>query len=181
MAKKTVGRAVLPAEVVETRIFVLRGHRVILDRDLAELYGVETRAVNQAAKRNTDRFPADFMFQLTAEEAEALLRLRSQSVILKRGHHLKYLPHVFTEHGAVMLANLLKSQIAIQASIQLVRAFVHLRRMLAANEDFAQKLEAIERRIDRHDAEMQSILDTLDAMLQPPDEPERRRQIGFVP
>lgn len=87
MANKTDGRAVLPAEVVETRIFVLRGHRVILDRDLAELYGVETRAVNQAAKRNTDRFPADFMFQLTPEEAEALLRLRSQSVILKRGQH----------------------------------------------------------------------------------------------
>jgi hypothetical protein len=181
MAKKTDGRVVLPAEVVETRIFVLRGHRVILDRDLAELYGVETRAVNQAAKRNADRLPADFMFQLAAEEAGAVLRLRSQSVILKRGQHLKYLPHVFTEHGAVMLANLLKSPIAIQASIQVVRAFVHLRRMLAANEDFAQKLEAIERRIDRHDAELQSILDTLDAMLQPPDPPERRLQIGFVP
>jgi hypothetical protein len=181
MAKKTDGRAVLPAEVVETRIFVLRGHRVILDRDLAELYGVETRAVNQAAKRNADRFPADFMFQLAPEEAEAVLRLRSQSVILKRGQHLKYLPHVFTEHGAVMMANLLKSSIAIQASIQVVRAFVHLRRLLAANEDFAQKLEAIERRIDRHDAELQSILDTLDAMLQPPETPERRLQIGFVP
>jgi hypothetical protein len=181
MAKKTDSPAVLPAEVVETRIFVLRGHRVILDRDLAELYGVETRAVNQAAKRNADRFPADFMFQLTAEEAEALLRLRSQSVILKRGQHLKYLPHVFTEHGAVMLANLLKSPIAIQASIQVVRAFVRLRRMLAAHEDLAHRLDTIERRIDRHDAEVQSILDTLDAMLQPPEVPDRRLQIGFVP
>jgi hypothetical protein len=159
MAKRTDDCAVLPAELIETRIYVLRGHRVILDRDLAELYGVETRMVNQAAKRNADRLPADFMFQLTGEEAEEVIALRSQSVILKRGQHLKYLPHVFTEHGAVMLANLLKSPRAIQASIQVVRAFVRLRRMLAANEELSYKLEAIERRIERHDAELQSILD----------------------
>ena len=99
MAKKTDSRAVLPVEVVETRIFVLRGHRVILDRDLAELYDVETRAVNQAAKRNADRLPADFMFQLTAEESQAVLRSRSQSVILKRGQNICNLLLNHPNHG----------------------------------------------------------------------------------
>ena len=92
MAKRALVRAVLPAQVIETKIHMLRGQRVMLDRDLAELYGVETRLINQAVKRNADRFPADFMFQLTAEEAEATLALRSQNVILKRGQHLKYMP-----------------------------------------------------------------------------------------
>jgi hypothetical protein len=102
-------------------------------------------------------------------------------VILKRGQHIKYLPHAFTEHGAVMLANLLKSPVAIQASIQVVRAFVHLRRTLAANEDFARKLETIERTLDRHDVQLNSILSTLDSLFAPEDEPGPQRPIGFVP
>ncbi|HZU24641.1 MAG TPA: ORF6N domain-containing protein [Bryobacteraceae bacterium] len=181
MAKRALVRAVLPAQVIETKIHMLRGQRVMLDRDLAELYGVETRLINQAVKRNADRFPADFMFQLTAEEAEATLALRSQNVILKRGQHLKYMPHAFTEHGAVMLANLLRSPVAIQASIQVVRAFVHMRRMLAANEDFARKLEHIERTLDHHDSQLNSILSTLDDLFAPADEPPQPRPIGFVP
>jgi hypothetical protein len=102
-------------------------------------------------------------------------------VILKRGQHLKYLPHAFTEHGAVMLANLLKSRTAIQASIQVVRAFVHFRRMLAANEDLVHHLESIERRIDHHDTQLQSIMDTLDALLAPSEPVPPTRPIGFVP
>ena len=132
MAKK-LRNALIPVEVITGKIFILRGHRVMLDRDLAKLYRVETRAVNQAVKRNQDRFPEDFMFQVTSEEAEAVLSSRSQIVILKRGENIKYLPYVFTEHGVVMLANVLKSAVAIRASIQVVRAFVHLRRLLATN------------------------------------------------
>ena len=124
MAKKPE-HALIPLEVIEGKIFVLRGHRVMLDRDLAELYGVETRALNQAVKRNRARFPDDFMFRLTAAETKTALSLRSQIVTLKRGRHIKYLPYVFTEHGAVMLANVLKSAVAVRASIQVVRAFVH--------------------------------------------------------
>lgn len=180
MAKQNPGRTLMPVEVIESRIFVLRGHRVMLDRDLAELFGVETRVVNQAAKRNEDRFPPDFMFRLTGEEVEAL-GLRSQFVILKRGRHLKYLPHAFTEHGTVMLANVLKSPVAIRASIQVVRAFVHLRRMLAQNEDFAQRIDAIEQAVGRHDAELESILNTLNSLVDPPDSAGPRRPIGFVP
>jgi hypothetical protein len=116
----------IPLEAIESRIFVLRGHRVMLDRDLAELYGVQTKALNQAVKRNSDRFPEDFMFKLTMEEAALSLASRSQIVTLNRGQNVKYAPHVFTEQRAVMLANVLKSPVAIRASIQVVRAFVRL-------------------------------------------------------
>ena len=114
-------RGLIPLEAIEGKIFVLRGHRVMLDRDLAVLYGVETRALNQAVKRNQDRFPEDFMFRLSSDEARAVLLSRSHAVILKRGQNIKYVPYVFTEHGAVMLANVLKSPVAIRASIQVVR------------------------------------------------------------
>jgi len=117
----------------------------MLDRDLAELFGVETRALNQAVSRNGDRFPDDFMFQLTLDEGKAVLLSRSQIVTLKRGSNLKYRPYAFTEHGTVMLANILRSSVAVRASIQVVRAFVHLRQMLAANQDLARKVEALER------------------------------------
>jgi hypothetical protein len=133
-------RALIPIEAIEGKIFVLRGHRVMLGRDLAELYGVETRVLNQAVSRNGDRFPDDFMFHLTLEEGKAVLLSRSQFVTLKRGQNIKYRPHVFTEHGAVMLANVLKSPVAVRASIQVVRAFVHLRQMIASNEDLARKI-----------------------------------------
>ena len=168
----------IPLEVIESRIFVLRGHRVMLDRDLAELYGVETRALNQAVKRNHDRFPEDFMFQLTLEEGKAVLALRSQNVILKRGEHLKYAPRVFTEHGAVMLANVLKSDLAVRASIQVVRAFVHLRQFLTTNKELARRIEVLETRIGTHDAELEEVFRILRTLLEPPSPP--KRPMGFV-
>jgi len=125
--KKLQEAEVISLDVIERRIIVLRGHRVMLDRDLATLYRVETRTLNQAVKRNLDRFPSDFMFRLTPKEAIGQPSSRSQSVILKRGENVKYLPYVFTEHGAVMLANVLKSGPAVRASIQVVRAFVRMR------------------------------------------------------
>src|SRR5581483_1477630 len=108
-ATRASARRLAPVETIEKRIFAFRGHRVILDRDLAELYGVELKRLNEQVKRNRERFPADFMFQLTLEEGKTVLRLRSQIATLKRGEHIKYRPYVFTEHGAVMLANVLRS------------------------------------------------------------------------
>jgi hypothetical protein len=179
MAKKSDPRSITPLEAIENRIFVLRTHRVMLDRDLAELYGVETRALNQAVKRNADRFPDDFMFKLTMDEATLILASRSQIVILNRGQNVKYAPNVFTEHGAVMLANVLKSPVAIRASIQVVRAFVRLRQMLATNEELARKIEAVERKVGKHDRELQSILRIIKQLLVPPPLAENR-PIGFV-
>jgi len=171
-------RQLIPLEVIEGKIFVLRGHRVMLDRDLAELNGVETRVLNQAVSRNSDRFPDDFMFQLTLDEGKAVLLSRSQSVTLKRGQNLKFRPYAFTEHGAVMLAIVLRSPVAVRASIQGVRAFVHLRQMLATNSDLARKIEALERKVGKHDTDLQAILNVLQKLLQPP--APARRPIGFV-
>jgi ORF6N domain len=155
----------------------------MVDSDLAKLYGVQTKALNQAVKRNRHRFPADFMFQLTLEEGKAILALRSQNVTLnrgKKGRHLKYAPHVFTEHGTVMLANVLKSDVAVRASIQVVRAFVHLRQAVATNERIARTVEVLELRVDKHDGELQEVLRILRELLAPPPEPPKR-PIGFIP
>jgi hypothetical protein len=177
---KTLEEQIIPTERIESRLFVLRGHRVMLDRDLASLYGVATRVLNQAVKRNIDRFPGDFMFPLTKEEAALVPASRSQTVTLKRGQNPKYAPHVFTEHGAVMLVNVLRSRVAIRASIQVVRAFVHLRQMLASNLEINKKLEALERKVGKHDADLQSIFAILKELLQPPLVKAERKPMGFV-
>ena len=173
------GHGLIPLEFIESKIFVLRGHRVMLDRDLAQLYGVETRALNQAVKRNTERFPRDFMFQLTLEEGKAVTALRSQNVTLKRGQHLKYAPRVFTEHGAVMLANVLKSDLAVRASIQVVRAFVHLRQLLTTNEELKRKIAALEKKVGKHDHELRDVLRILSELIEPPPA-SPKHPIGFV-
>jgi hypothetical protein len=178
MAKKPE-HALIPLEVIEGKIFVLRGHRVMLDRDLAELYGVPLKRLNEQVKRNQDRFPDDFMFQLTLEEGKAVLALRSQFATLKRGEHPKYAPRVFTEHGAVMLANVLKSAVAVRASIQVVRAFVRLRQFLATNEQLARQIEALEEKVGKHDTDLQAILAMLRKILEPPPQPPRH-PFGFV-
>lgn len=136
----------IPVERIERGIFVLRGVRVMLDTDLADLYGVPTKALNQAVKRNADRFPADFMFQLDEKE--------KQQVVTNCDHlrKLKFsptLPHAFTEHGAVMLASVLNSPTAVQASLQVVRAFMRLRHLLASHAELAKRVEALERKYDR--------------------------------
>ncbi len=178
-APRPARHSIIPLEVIERRIFVLRGHRVMLDRDLAELYGVEVRALNQAVKRNKDRFPSDFMFRLTSTEARAASALRSQNVTLKRGQHSKYAPYAFTEHGAVMLANVLKSPVAVRASIQVVRAFVRLRQMLGSHVALARRLEALERKVGKHDADLNAVLVILKKLLQAPPKDEPRRPMGF--
>jgi hypothetical protein len=164
----------LPLERIEQAILLLRGQKVMLDDDLAELYGVETRALVQAVRRNADRFPADFMFQLSAVEFEGL---RSQSVIsnARRGGR-RYPPYAFTEQGVAMLSSVLRSQRAVQVNIEIMRAFVRLRRMLASNEDLSRRLEELEQ---KYDAQFKVVFEAIRQLMMPPDPPTRR--IGFRP
>jgi phage regulator Rha-like protein len=161
--------------VVESRILFLRDHRVILDSDLAQLYGVPVGRLNEQVKRNRERFPADFMFQLTLKEEQIL---RSQ-IAISRGQHggRRYLPHAFTEHGAIMAANVLNSKRAVQMSVYVVRAFVRLREMLAANGRLAAKINELEGRLDTHDSEIQKLLGAIRQLMTPEATP--RRRIGF--
>jgi hypothetical protein len=169
---------------IESAIYLLRGQRVMLDSDLAAIYHVTTKRLNQQVKRNRGRFPEDFAFQLTAEDVEnlrsqiATSSLRSQFATSKRRGGRRYMPWVFTEHGALMLASVLNSEIAIQATIRVVRAFVKLREMVMANTQLAAKLEELERRLDSHDEAIVDLFAALKRLLEPP-EPPKRREIGF--
>ena len=162
---------------VGSLIITIRNQKVIIDRDLAEIYGVETRRLNEQVKRNPDRFPEDFMFQLTKEEADVWVRSRSQFAILKRGKTIKYLPYAFTEYGAIMAANVLKSPQAVRMSVFVVRAFVKLREMLAAHKDLAHKLAELERKLQNHDESIQSLVIAIRQLMRPP--APKRRPIGF--
>ena len=154
------------------------GQKVMLDSDLARLYGTKTKILNQATKRNEERFPEDFMFQLTLEETNLLFSSRSHSATLKRGQNVKYLPYAFTEHGALMLANVLKSPVAVRASIEVVRAFTHMRQLIATNEALIRKVEALEQKVGNHDADLRMILAAIRKLLQPPPRPSKR-PMGF--
>ena len=169
--------SVVTGEGIQKRIFLLRGQKVMLSTDLAELYDVEVRALIQAVKRNLGRFPSDFMFQLTREEAEQLRRSRSQPVILKRGRNIKYLPYAFTEHGAIMAANILNSPRAVQMSVLVVRAFVRMRQVLAGHTELAAKLTELERKVAGHDGHIRSLFQAIRQLMTPPISPGRR--IGF--
>lgn len=168
--------AVVLARRIERAIISLRGHRVLLDADLAKMYGVEPRALIQAVKRNQARFPADFMFQLTAEEAE---RLRSQTVILKRkgrGQHSKYQPYAFTEQGVAMLSSVLRSPRAVQVNIEIMRTFVRLRRMLQKHAALARKLAALEK---KYDTKFRFVFEAIRELMEPAAEEPPRKPIGF--
>ena len=169
-------QAIIPAERIETRIFLIRGMKVMLDSDLANLYGVSTRRLNEQVKRNLHRFPPDFMFQLSAEETQ---NLRSQIATSSAGHGgRRYQPYAFTEHGAVMLASVLNSKIAVQASVQVVRAFVRLRQILATHKKLAGKLAELETRIAAHDENITTLFEAIRQMMELPEKP--RRRIGFA-
>ncbi len=160
--------------LVERRIHPLRGFNIMLDRDLAELYRVKTIALRQQVRRNLDRFPEDFMFRLTAEEAETLV---SQNVIPTRQSLGGSLPYVFTQEGVAMLSSVLKSPRAIQVNLAIMRAFVQLRRYAASHKLLAQKLQKLERKYDAHDLEIQTIFKAIKQLIEPPAKP--KRQIGF--
>jgi hypothetical protein len=165
----------VPAEIIERKIYLIRGHKVMLDTDLAELYDVETRALNQAVKRNLGRFPEDFMFQLTAEEEAAL---SSQIVILKsgRGRHRKYLPYVFTEQGVAMLSSVLNSNRAVQVNIAIMRVFVKIRTLLASHADLLRRLDAME---EKYDEQFRIVFEAIRQLLDPEPVPPKNR-IGFA-
>ncbi len=168
---------VVPSTQIWPLIRYIREQRVILDADLAPLYGVETRALVQAIKRNRDRFPADFLFQLTPDEANAL---RSQIVILKpgRGRHRKYAPYAFTEHGALMAATVLSSPRAVTMSVYVIRAFVKMREDQAANAAILKRLAEIDKTLLLHDGALRDIYQKLRPLLEPPPPPPRP-EIGF--
>ncbi len=162
--------------VIENKIFVIRGQRVMLDADLAFLYGVETKVLNQAMKRNIERFPDDFMFQLTVEETS---NLRSQFVTSSLGHGGKRkLPYVFTEHGVAMLSAILKSKQAVEMSIFIVRAFIKMRELLSTQKDVAYKIDKIVDVLESHDEQINQIQETLDQMRDEPVEPKGK--IGYT-
>jgi hypothetical protein len=165
----------LPADTISEKILTIRGKKVILAADLAEVYGVATKALNQAVKRNAAKFPPDFMFQITAEEAQSLRRSRSQFVTLKRGQNIKYLPHAFTEHGAIMAATVLNSPEAIQMSVFVVRAFVKMREALISRSELERRLLRIENVLLAHDESIRELYDQIRPLLLPPPAPPRRR------
>ncbi len=160
---------------LQSAIHLIRGQRVMLDFDLAMIYGVTTKRLNEQLKRNRLRFPADFAFQLTVQEFRTL---KSQIATSSSHGGKRKLPWVFTEHGALMLASVLNSAIAVQASVRVVRAFVRLREMVAANAQLAAKLEELERRFDSHDEAIANLFATLKQLLEPSEAP-KRREIGF--
>ena len=172
-AKKIISIA---DEAIMNKIYVVRGQKIMIDRDLAELYGVETRRLKEQVNRNISRFPHHYMFELTKEEYESL---RSQNAILKQGAHAKYLPYAFTEHGVLMLANVLKSGRAIEMSIKVIDVFVKLREMLLTNKDILLKLEQLENKVSGHDENIKLIFEYLKQLVNPPQ--VARKRIGFKP
>jgi hypothetical protein len=176
--------ALIPLDRIEQRIFLLRGQKIMLSQHLAELYGVPVKVLNQAVQRNRERFPEDFMFQLSWSEAEALRpqfvtsdlnpRSRSQFVTLKRGGNIKYLPYAFTERGVAMLSSVSRSDRAVRVNIEIMRAFVHLRQLLASHADLARKLGALE---SKYDAQFRVVFTAIRKLMASPR--KARGEIGF--
>jgi len=185
-----MSKKIVPAEQVASRIQHLRGEKVLLDFDLATLYGVETRVLNQAVKRNTDRFPSDFMFQLSIGEAEMVSQFlipslsghsvsNSSQVVMSSGKHRgkRYRPYAFTEQGIAMLSSVLRSERAVKVNIAIMRAFVKLRGLVDTNRELARKFAELERRVGKHDEEIAAILEAIRQLMAPPEKP--RGEIRF--
>jgi len=166
-------------DALATKILVIRGKKVMLDQDLAALYGVKVKVLNQAVKRNIKRFPDDFMFRLTWQETTNLKsqivasKSRSQTVTLKHGQNIKYLPYAFTEQGVAMLSSVLNSERAIQVNIAIMRAFIKLREVLLTHKELAQKLEELERKYQLHEKDIQAIFEAIIKLLEHPKEPPK--------
>jgi hypothetical protein len=175
---------VIPADSLESRILTIRGQKVILDSDLAAIYGVATGRLNEQVKRNAKRFPPDFLFQLTRAEAETAVRSRSQIAILKRGQNIKFRPYAFTENGAVMAANVLNSPQAVRMSVFVVRAFVQMRELLSGSKELALELRKLEtkltNRLDLHETAIVDVLRRIMDLLDPPPiPPGPEKSMGF--
>jgi len=175
MAKKETVLTI-PDQVIMRKIYFIRNQKVMLDTDLAELYGVETRRLKEQVKRNKERFPERYMFELTKEEAEVS---RSQFATLKRGENIKYLPYAFTEHGVMMLSNVLKSKHAIQVSMRIIDVFVILRETLANHAELRLEIEQIKKKLHSYGKNIELVFQYLDELLEKKDNPIPRVQIGF--
>jgi hypothetical protein len=179
----TPSKAVIPIESIERKIYLIRGHKVMLDATLAVLYQVSTKRLNEAVKRHLNRFPPDFMFRLTVKETESLklqsgtAGLRSQIATSKKRGGRRYLPYAFTEHGVAMLSSVLSSQRAVQMNILIIRAFVRLREVLATHKDLAHKIGDLERQQKEHGRQLAAVYSIVKQLIDPPTSP--RRRIGF--
>ena len=173
-----VDNSIIPIEKIVTNIFLIRNEKVILDSDLAELYGAETKVLKRAVRRNIERFPNDFMFELTQKEFNSL---RSQSGTLKRGQHTKYLPFVFTEQGVAMLSSVLQSKQAIEVNVAIIRAFVQLRKTLDSSKKISQKIKELEsatnERLKGHDDQISIIFEAIQQLIKEEEKPKRK--IGY--
>lgn len=169
--------SIIPTEQIERRIYLIRSYKVMLDVDLAALYGVTTKRLNQQVSRNQRRFPEDFMFQLTADEAKSL-RLHFATSNTGRGGR-RYFPYVFTEYGAVMLSSVLNTPVAIETSVKIARAFVRLREMISTHKELAQKLQELERKTQGHDVHIQNIFSAIRQLMSGPK--RSTPKIGFKP
>jgi hypothetical protein len=170
---KKKGTALITFSKIENRILELRGQSVMLDRDLAEIYSTSTKVLNQSVKRNIERFPEDFMFKLTREELSELVTNCDR---FKNLRHSTSLPYAFTEHGALMLASVLKSDIAVHASLEIVRAFVKMRSMIIADKDLAKKISVLESKLTKHDEQFKVVFDAIRQLMQAS---ESKKPIGF--
>jgi hypothetical protein len=166
--------ATVPDEVITGQIYLIRNQKVMLDKDLAKLYGVETKVLKQAVKRNIDRFPEDFRFELTIKEAEIS---RSQIVTLKQGENIKYLPWAFTEQGVSMLSSVLNSKQAIRVNIQIIRIFTKIRQILADNTELRLEIEQIKKKLNNHGKNMEVVFRYLDELMEKKQKP--RKLIGY--
>lgn len=164
----------VPLVQIESRILEIRGQKVMIDTDLADIYGVPTKALNQAVKRNLERFPRDFMFQLTKSEKEEVVTSCDHLTKLKFSPAL---PHVFTEHGAIMAANVLNSPRAVEVSVYVVRAFVRQREMIASNKELARKIDELEKKYEKHDKQFLVVFDAIRSLMAPVE--TKKRKIGF--
>ncbi|MGO1596983.1 MAG: ORF6N domain-containing protein [Sphingobacterium sp.] len=170
-------KLIVPDEVVISKIYYIRDQKVMLDSDLAELYGVETKQLKRQVRRNLDRFPEDFMFELTSDEYRYS---RSQNGTLKQGGNIKYAPMVFTEQGVAMLSSVLNSSRAIQVNIQIIRVFTHIRQVLADNTEIRLEVEKIKNKLDNQDKNMEIVFKYLDELLERQEKPNPpRKRIGF--
>lgn len=165
-------KSIIPVKAIENKIFLIRGQKVMLDRDLAALYGVKTKYLNQQVSRNIDRFPPSFMFRLSAEEKTELVANCNRFSSLK---HSNFTPYAFTEHGVAMLASVLKSKIAVKISIRIIETFVRLRQMIAANSELSRRLDELE---SKYDAQFKAVFAAIRGLMSTPEEP--KKHIGFT-
>ena len=175
MPKKEI-KLLIPDELITNKIYLIRNQKMMLDSDLAKLYEVETKVLKQAVKRNIDRFPEDFMFELTKGESDSL---RSQIVTLKRGEHVKYLPMAFTEQGVAMLSSVLNSKRAISVNIQIIRLFTKLRVILADTTEFRLEIEQIKKKLTNHSQNIEVVFNYLDELIEKKEKPKPRKKIGY--